>query len=220
MKLGTERAYINEVRALSVEFAEKIKLYAGIELDVDSPVPDVEFDYVIASVHGLMRDGKYYEIDNSAPKFDVLVNEGFGGSAVDMAKAYFERVTEHVIKSKPDFVGHFDLITKFGTAPEDEDGYINAALESVREITRHCNTFEMNTGAIARGLRTVPYPAEFILDEIKRLGGRIIVTSDCHFRDKLTTWFDEAEAHLLSKGFLKNTFASLNEKIGGVEIWE
>ena len=79
---------------------------------------------------------------------------------------------------------------------------------------------EINTGAIARGLRTVPYPAEFILDEIKRLGGRIIVTSDCHFRDKLTTWFDEAEAHLLSKGFLKNTSASLNEKIGGVEIWE
>ena len=220
MKLGTEREYINEVRALSEEFADKIKLYAGIELDVDSPVPDVEFDYVIASVHGLMRGGKYYEIDSSAPKFDVLVNDGFGGSAVDMAKAYFERVTEHVMKSKPDFVGHFDLITKFGTAPESEDGYINAALEALREIVRHCNKFEMNTGAIARGLRTVPYPAEFILDAIKRLGGRIIVTSDCHYKDRLTTWFDEAEAYLSSKGFVKNSTASLNEKIGGVEIWE
>lgn len=220
MKLGSEAAYVAEVRAISAEFADKIKLYAGIELDVDSPVPDCEFDYVIASVHGLVRGGKYYAVDNTPAELDALVREGFSGNAVDMAKAYFERVTEHVMKSKPDLVGHFDLLTKFSTAPEAEDGYINAALEAVREIVPYCNTFEMNTGAIARGLRTVPYPAEFILDEIKAQGGRIIVTSDCHYRDRLTAWFDEAETYLSSKGFARNDSASLNKKITGIEIWE
>ena len=193
MKLGAEAAYIKEVRDLSEEYGGKIKLYAGIELDVDSPVPDAQFDYVIASVHGLFADGKYYEIDSSSPKFDVLVNDGFGGSSLDMAKAYFERVTEHVINTKPDFVGHFDLITKFGKAPEDADNYVDFAISAVREIMRHTSVFELNTGAIARGLRVTPYPAEFILREIKKLGGRIIVTSDCHYKDKLTVWFDEAE---------------------------
>jgi len=220
MKLGTEKAYVAEVRALRDEFAGRIKLYAGIELDVDSPVPDCEFDYVIASVHGLVRGGKYYAVDNTPSEWNALVREGFGGDAVDMAKAYFSRVTEHVMKSKPDFVGHFDLITKFSTAPECEDGYINAATSAVREIIRHCDTFEMNTGAIARGLRTVPYPAEFILDEIKAQGGRIIVTSDCHYKDRLTAWFDEAESYLSAKGFVKNSASSLNKKICGVEIWE
>ncbi len=220
MRLGTEEAYIAEVRALSAEFADKIKLYAGIELDVDSTVPECDFDSVIASVHGLVRGGKYYAVDNTPAELDALVREGFSGNAVDMAKAYFERVTEHVMNTKPDFVGHFDLITKFGAAPEAEDGYINAAVSAVREIARHCRTFELNTGAIARGLRTVPYPAEFILDEIKRLGGRIIVTSDCHYKEKLTTWFDEAETYLSSKGFARNDSASLNKKITGIEIWE
>lgn len=220
MKLGTEAEYVREVRAAEAEFAGKIKLYAGIELDVDSPVPDCELDYVIASVHGLVRGGKYYAVDNVPAELDALVREGFGGNAVDMAKAYFCRVTEHVIKSKPDFVGHFDLITKFGTSPENEDGYINAALESVREIVRHCKTFELNTGAIARGLRVTPYPAEFILDEIKACGGRIIVTSDCHYKERLTAWFDEADVYLSTRGFVRNDNASLNEKITGIEIWE
>lgn len=220
MRLGTEKAYVAEVRAISAEFADKIKLYAGIELDVDSPVPECDFDYSIASVHGLVRGGKYYAVDNTPAELDALVREGFSGNAVDMAKAYFERVTEHVMKSKPDFVGHFDLITKFSTAPESEDGYITAALEAVREIARHCSTFELNTGAIARGLRTVPYPARFILDEIKARGGRIIVTSDCHYKERLTAWFDEADTYLTERGFTKNSSASLNGKVGGVEIWE
>lgn len=41
----------------------------------------------------------------------------------------------------------------------------------------------MNTGAIARGYRTTPYPAPFILKELKNLGCGIIISSDCH--DKL-----------------------------------
>ena len=219
MKLGSEAAYVAEVRAISAEFAGKIKLYAGIELDVDSPVPECDFDYSIASVHGLTRGGKYYAVDNTPAELEALVREGFSGNAVDMAKAYFERVTEHVMKSKPDFVGHFDLITKFSTAPESDDGYITAALEAVREIARHCSTFELNTGAIARGLRTVPYPARFILDEIKARGGRIIVTSDCHYKETLTVWFDEGEAFLAAHGFVKNEHADLNDRVKDIEIW-
>ena len=59
-----------------------------------------------------------------------------------------------------------------------------------------------------------------IVREIKARGGRIIVTSDCHYPDRLVCWFDEAEEYLSSIGFVKNPLADLNKNVGGIEIWE
>ena len=54
--------------------------------------------------------------------------------------------------------------------------------------------FEINTGAISRGYRTTPYPEDFILDEIKKLGKKLIITSDCHSKENLIFGFDEYSA--------------------------
>ena len=85
---------------------------------------------------------------------------------------------------------------------------------------KHCKVFELNTGAIARGLRTVPYPAAFLLDEIKAQGGAMIVNSDCHYRAKLTCWFDEAEEYLAAHGFRRFDNQRLNDRIDGVTLWK
>lgn len=220
IKREKEAEYCAEIRRLGEERKGEINLYLGLELDGDSEYPDYELDYTISSIHQIhVKDGFYY-VDHSKEDFERLLEVAFNGDGVEMSKVYFNRVTEHILKNKTDIVGHFDLVTKFGKAPEDSDEYIRIALESVNEIIKHCRTFELNTGAIARGLRTVPYPAMFILNEIKRLGGRIIVTSDCHYAEKLTVWFDEAEAYLASAGFTKNEKGVLNSKIKNVEIWE
>ncbi len=211
--------YYAEIRSLEKEYEGRIKIYAGIELDCQSMAPEYNYDYVISSVHSLCKNGICYDIDHTAEGFVRMVNEGFNGSSVDMSKEYFERVTEHIMRNKTDIVGHFDLPTKFGMAPEMSDKYIDSAIESLREVIKYCKVFELNTGAIARGIRKVPYPAPFILDEIKKLGGMIVVTSDCHYRERLTVWFDEAEEYLKSHGFVKNDAGVLNEKVHGIEIW-
>jgi len=59
----------------------------------------------------------------------------------------------------------------------------------------------VNTGAMARGYKTTPYPARFILEEIKSLGGSVILSSDCHDADKLTFAFDESVKLLKEIGF-------------------
>jgi histidinol-phosphatase (PHP family) len=59
----------------------------------------------------------------------------------------------------------------------------------------------MNTGAIARGYRSTPYPAPFILKEIKERGGRIILNSDSHRATDLTCAFDESLELLRANGF-------------------
>ena len=52
--------------------------------------------------------------------------------------------------------------------------------------------FEINTGAMAKGYRTVPYPSESILKKIKKGGGKIIISSDTHSVDTVDYAFKDA----------------------------
>ncbi len=212
--------YRTEIRRLADEYAGQIRIYCGIEQDSKSPLPvPGDYDYILSSVHELLYHGDYYPIDHSEGNFRRLVDKVFGGDYVEMSKVYFHKMTEHIMEQKTDIVGHFDLVTKYSLIPEADPVYMDAALEAVREIVKHCKVFELNTGAIARGLRTVPYPAAFLAEEIKRLGGSFIVTSDCHYREKLTVWFDEAEAFLTAHGFVRDDHAVLNDRVNDIEIW-
>ena len=63
---------------------------------------------------------------------------------MDFAKCYYEMATEHIIKCKPDVVGHFDVINKFSLMPEEDEKYQEIAVESAREILKTCKVFELN----------------------------------------------------------------------------
>ncbi len=220
MSVEGQIKYKQEIRELAEKYAGRIRVYCGIEQDADSvfPMPG-EYDFILSSVHELLYHGEFYPLDSGEEKHRRAVENVFGGNYTEFAKWYFHNLTEHVIRQKTDIVGHFDLVTKYGLAPEDDPAYVDAALEAVREIVKHCKVFELNTGAIARGLRTVPYPAAFIVDEIRRLGGRFIINSDCHYKEKLTVWFDEGETFLAAHGFVKDEHADLNDRVKDIEIW-
>lgn len=215
-----EANYFSEIKALGEEYKDKINVYAGLELDGDSALPVFDYDYIIASVHEMHREGKSYPVDFSAEVQLELADKLFSGSMVDYAAAYYESLVRHVQNSKPDIIGHFDLVTKYSLVPEEDEEYRLIALNAVRECMKYCKTFELNTGAIARGLRKEPYPAGFILDEIKKLGGRVVITSDCHYPERMVCWFPEAEKFLSDRGFKKKENADLNDKVRGIEIWE
>lgn len=68
--------------------------------------------------------------------------------------------------------------------------------------------FEINTGAMARGLRTTPYPAADLLRAIREGGGRILVSSDCHDRRYLDYGFDAAISLALACGFRESWILS------------
>ena len=48
----------------------------------------------------------------------------------------------------------------------------------------------INTGAIARGKRTQPYPAPEMIEYIRSRGGKFILSSDAHFKEKLAYDFE------------------------------
>lgn len=69
--------------------------------------------------------------------------------------------------------------------------------------------FEINTGAIARGYRSTPYPAPFLLQEMQRMRLPLMLASDCHDCRFLLQSFAQY-AHLVSPqsftpAFLLNT---------------
>ena len=59
----------------------------------------------------------------------------------------------------------------------------NLALEALRACIDCGVVFEVNTGAMARKMRLSPYPADFLLEELCRLGGKVTLSADCHRKD-------------------------------------
>ena len=61
--------------------------------------------------------------------------------------------------------------------------------------------FEVNVGAILRGYRKTPYPYENLLHIIKKSGGKIILSLDCHNKDFLSYDLSDTKNYLKNVGF-------------------
>lgn len=193
--------YLEQIRALQVKYADRLPIYAGLELDYYSETDTSVYDYVIASIHYIISNGICYPIDHSPQQQLDCINEAFGGDVIAMAAHYFDMLCEHVERTKPTFVGHFDVITKFSLMPEDDERYREIARNALKRIVATCPYVEMNTGAISRGWRKLPYPGAYLLDTLRECGGHILLNSDSHHKDNLTCFFDESVLILKQAGF-------------------
>ena len=98
-------------------------------------------------------------------------------------------------RTNPDIIGHFDLVSKFNYPnkyfDEDSKAYQSTAYEALKCVSEGCGIIEMNTGAISRGYRPLPYPASFLLKFIKELKMEIILSSDSHDCKNLCFGFED-----------------------------
>jgi len=194
--------YINEVNRVKEKYADKIEVYLGVELDGLAFLDDRElYDYVIGDCHYIPTPDGYVAADLSKDDFCHTLYETYKGDEVALAKAYYELYVDCVTKVKPDILGHIDLITKYSILDTTVKAYKDIAIEALRASLEVCPVIEMNTGAISRGYRKIPYPENFLLDEIHQLGGKVILSSDSHSSDALTCCFDECVEILKSRGF-------------------
>ena len=202
--------YIDELHRLREEHKGELDVLCGIELDADHSVSDLSvFDYVIGSVHQF-RDGvKDFPIDLSAESLESTVKSRFNGNWIDMCEAYYNRVADFICRTKPDVIGHFDLVTKYNENnrffDEDSSRYRKIALDTVDKILSVLENpvFEVNTGAMYRVGKSKPYPAPFIMEYLYEKGASITITSDSHCADSLDFCFDEAEKYCKRFGFTK-----------------
>ena len=201
MKLEDYDAYCKEGRALKEEYKDRIPLFVGIECDYYSDIDSSMFDYTIASVHYIVKGGVCYPIDHSPRQQEECIRDAFHGNALDMAKCYFDMLTEHAYKLKPTFIGHFDVINKFSLTPENTDEFIDLSINTAKEIMKVCPYFELNTGGIARGWRKNPYPNDPVLEYLRDNGGELLINGDTHKPENMTFYFDESVEKLKCMGF-------------------
>ncbi len=191
---GTE-LYKADVNALKEKYRDKLNIYLGLELDYYSP-EFTGFDYTIGSVHYLKLGDGYYPVDSSAEKLILAADRFFDGSLIKLAVRYFEEVADVINKTKADVIGHFDLISKYNEGDKlfdsNDPRYVNAWKSAAEYLCTLGVPFEINTGAMSRGVRTTPYPTIPMAEFITEHGGTLVLNSDSHHRDTLDFGFDLA----------------------------
>ncbi len=198
-------AYRAEVLRLREEYRGRMDVLLGIELDNCADVTAEGFDYWIGSAHRLRGpDGRWHTVDWDAETLAGCCETAFGGDGLAMAEAYYREVCRMAAMG-PAILGHIDLITKFneGTPLFDQASprYRAAALEALHAADPAVTLLEINTGAMSRGYRTVPYPALFLLEEWRRMGGRIILTADAHSASAIVYGYGQAAELARAAGF-------------------
>lgn len=201
MKLENYAKYRAEIAELKREYEDIIPIFCGIEKDYYSDINREDFDYVISSVHYIVRDGVTHPIDHSPAQQEKCINDVYHGSKLDMAKGYFELVVENARLSSPDIIGHFDVINKFSLLPEESEEFKKICEEALTETAKYCRRFEINTGCISRGWRRMPYPNRNLLELLLKLDCEIVINADSHDKDNLDFFFAEAAGILRDVGF-------------------
>lgn len=83
-----------------------------------------------------------------------------------------------------DIVGHFDLVTKFNEVSmffdENDPRYIEAWQKAMLKLLPTVKCFEINYGAVNKGLRSRPYLSPSMQQFLLGHGGTMILSSDSH----------------------------------------
>ena len=205
MKAPGDRAYRAEIRRLQAAYAGRIDVYCGLEMDIFSDVELDGYDYIIGSVHYLEKDGQKIAFDRSAEVVRQVIDEHFGGDGMAYALAYYRTLATLPQYGRFDIIGHFDIITKHADQvtffDEEAPVYRAAAIEAAEALCGKIPFFEVNTGAMSRYGRRVPYPPLFLLRELRRLGFGAVITSDCHDNRYLDFGFEQARELLAVAGY-------------------
>ena len=217
-----EEEYKNEVRMLQKEYAGRMAIYLGIERDMLSCSNSADYDFFIASVHYFTTpDGGHSGVDAPSEEMQKYVDEYCDGDGLEMARRYFSLFRDYVLETNPAIIGHFDLV-RYNNAnlhlyDEESAAYRTMALESLRAMRETDALLEVNTGGIARGYMTDPYPSAFLLKEWKAWGGEVIINSDCHDAKLIDAGYIEAENLLVSLGYDHVVRLNSNPEMG---MWE
>lgn len=202
--MKNESGYIEEIQRLKEKYKDKIEIYLGIEQDLYSKRPEFDYDFIIGSTHYVNVGGVMRDVDLNEEYMTETVNEFYGGDFHAYVKDYYKNVVKVGLKYPNCIIGHFDLVTKFNEGEKHftyDKKYFDIAFNAIEMLQGR--VFEINTGAMSRGMRTEPYPHKVLLKHICEVGGEVIVTSDCHSKENLLFGFETAYETAKKCGFKK-----------------
>ena len=201
----SERQYIRDVLRVRDQFSNAICVYLGIEADAMGIVDRTKFDYVIGSKHYLGNGEARFAVDGEYKDVVHGCETLYGGDWYALVQDYFSQFANYVAAENPDVIGHFDLVTKHNEGmrhfDETDERYQQAGISALNLMATTGAILEVNTGAMARGYRSAPYPSSVFLQHWHELGGRICLSSDCHDVEKLNFGYADAIKIIKQVGF-------------------
>lgn len=200
MSQESTRAYIDAVCAAKKTYGDRIKIWLGVEQDYHSQESAQGYDYVIGAVHYVEKDGCYLPVDESRESQITNVERFYNGDFYGFIEDYFAAVADVYRKTGCQIIGHFDLVAKFNREQDMFDPqhprYRAAAQKALETLLDTPAVLEVNTGAIARGYTTDPYPAQNILRRWLAAGKETVFSSDCHSKEQLLFGYNIYESYI------------------------
>lgn len=211
IKAGDYLAYCQEVRTLQQEYAGRIEISLGLEIDYipglhEDFKPLIEkggLDYTIGSVHlipnpdsiGYLREhpaeaaDHLWMIDGSRYQtYDEGLQRHYHGDIRRGVRDFFYQNNAMIESQRPTIVGHFDKIVMHNRDRYfhyDEPWFRNLVYETVDLIRETGCICEVNTRGIYKGRHYDYYPAKSTLQHMAQLGIPVIVSTDAHVADDL-----------------------------------
>lgn len=192
--------YCDEVRSLKNEYADRIKLFLGLEIDYIPGIMDDNtelmqkgnLDYCIGSVHMVNKDGgcDLWSIDGSRYEcYDEGLRLVFGGDVKAGVKAFYNQNNEMISSWRPTIVGHFNKIEMHNRERyfhADEAWYVNLVNETLDLIHETSCICEINTRGVYKGRYPDYYPSKPIIKRMKELKIPVVVSTDAHQPQELS----------------------------------
>lgn len=189
--------YVEEAFELQQKYRGQIDIRVGLEGDYiegyEEPIARIieayPWDYVIGSVHflGTWDISDFRQTHNWEGKHKRAVFE-----------QYYDAVCKAAATGLYDYIGHIDVIKRFGYIPEQSVTDLEQmALQAVRD---HGLAIELN----ASGLRTPAaemFPSKAILERALQLEIPLTIGSDAHTPERLGQYLPEARKLLKEVGY-------------------
>lgn len=208
--------YAAESAALAAEFADRLTVLRGFEIEVVPADRYVDvmreyrtrhsFDYIVGSVHYVDE----VSIDGTFEEFEEAL--AAAGGLEPLAVRYYDRVAEMVGALRPEVVGHLDVIRKNGHryGALDTPAIRAAAERALEVIRRHDAILDLNTAGYRKGLGT-PYPDAWLVRAAHRMDVAFCLGDDAHGPEDVGAGFDEAREYLVRNGVHAVTVLHRNE---------
>lgn len=181
------------------QYSQKINVKIGMEFGMQRHTIDLfqrlyeryPFDFIILSIHQI-DDQEFWTQDFQRGKSQKEYNERYYQEMLDIVSKY----------KNYSVLGHMDLLTRYDLAGPYPFLKVKPLIEKIlRIVIADGKGIEVNTSYHRYGLNDMT-PSRDILKLYRELGGTIItIGSDCHQKEHLGAYIDEAKAELKKIGF-------------------
>lgn len=193
--------YVEECFALKQKYAGQIDIRIGMEGDyiegyekeIERLVRAYDWDYVIGSVHFLGE----WDVT------DFRQTHGWEGRDVfDVYARYYDAVIKAAATGFYDYIGHIDVIKRFGFKPPEDRLADVIALEhaALDAVKRHDLAIELNASGLRMPAQEM-FPSRRMLEYCFAQGIPVTIGSDAHQPERLGQYLDQAREMLKDIGF-------------------